>query len=722
LRRWQSSALGLDDQRFDPEHVTTRRQAFRDPVGDCSIESSGMEHVVFFVGALLILVVNGLAIVVLSTFRRLTYANALPSPIIGTCVLSILTTILYRWDVPVHITMLCATAISSATVLAFPLWIRGAYGTDASNRVDIIIRTVCFLVVIVLILSPHYLGVERFAVFQGNRHDAVNYLTGAFGFANYTYSYLKSLDVGTESAAGLLSASQMLGERPSVSLLYAAFNKLFSDDFLSNAYEYCSIGQLNFYFAFLYFVLAIFPNRQRVAHIASAAFAVGFFGQYIFDINAWSELFAVPVLLVFFTDYCRSLLFSQAADDFGDREAQVAGDDVKELRMRRHAKSVFIFLRLPVSSAGLFFLYPEISPVAGVACGGALMFTVASDVMHGNRNAVMKAMRTSAVLAVLILLIASGYWNGTAKFFLKQLHMATAVKVNWQYAFQAYLLGGGPEVSHQINSATGSDYLFYALIAAPGTFLAGFMGLYFLQPQHIWTKPWDFLHLFISLGLLLGFVTIVSGVVFAFRDEFSNRMKRKSLFRLLAVGAFLTFIIPVGLFFKGQYWAAGKGLSMLCPFVFVALILPILTQRGNRLILALVWMAVCGHVLFGVSRPIVVASRGDGTGFGYPYPSMAAVYKAGVDWEIMRYGSDIEKCSLVKIDIHEPFLERIVENFVMEKKIAWFSPNQQWSYYGELVKLPARNPPEGKQEDCQIITKSDAGSREKNTIVLDRER
>jgi hypothetical protein len=34
----------------------------------------------------------------------------LPSPIIGTCVLSILTTILYRWGVPVHITMLCACA------------------------------------------------------------------------------------------------------------------------------------------------------------------------------------------------------------------------------------------------------------------------------------------------------------------------------------------------------------------------------------------------------------------------------------------------------------------------------------------------------------------------------------------------------------------------------------------------------------------------------------
>jgi len=169
----------------------------------------------------------------------------------------------------------------------------------------------------------------------------------------------------------------MLGERPSVSLLYAAFNKFFSDGFLSNAYEYCSIGQLNFYFAFLYFVLAVFPSRQRVAHIASVAFAVGFFGQYIFDINAWSELFAVPVMLVFFTDYCRSLLFSQAADDFGDREAQVAGDDVKELPMRRHAKSVFIFLRLTVSGAGLFFLYPEVSPVAGVACGGALMFTVA---------------------------------------------------------------------------------------------------------------------------------------------------------------------------------------------------------------------------------------------------------------------------------------------------------------------------------------------------------
>src|SRR5207253_3166185 len=123
----------------------------------------------------------------------------------------------------------------------------------------------------------HYLGGQQFAIVQGNRHDTFNYLSGAVGFANYTYDHLSSFDPTPEPVAGLAAASAMLGARPAVALLYASLYKLISSDFLINAYDYCLVGQLNFYFAFLYLMLNCFPGRERILHIAAVAFGIGFF-------------------------------------------------------------------------------------------------------------------------------------------------------------------------------------------------------------------------------------------------------------------------------------------------------------------------------------------------------------------------------------------------------------------------------------------------------------
>jgi hypothetical protein len=678
-----------------------------------------MQILEFFVGTFALLFVNGFAVIV-ACGRPGSYRELLPSPVIGACALSIAVTTLYRWGVPPYATTLSLTAISVAVAGAYIFRNRGTFSVTGVFTSTVAERYLCVIVIAVLILLPHYLGGEQFAIFQGNRHDAVNYLSGAFGFANYSYSYLSNFDVAAEPAAGLAEAARMLGQRPAVALLYASFYKLFSRGFLSNAYEYCLVGQLNFYFAFLYLSVSVFSGRERLAQLVSAAFCVGFFGQYILDINAWGELFAVPMMVVLVTDYCRALLILSQSPNDERRELLQSSERAGPVPVDQRATLMFLFVRLPIVAAGMIYVYPEIAPVAGLGCAAALIFRILEDVTRGRYRIVLQTLAANALFAFLALILVSGYWKGTLGFLLQQLEMASQASVNWHYFFQAYLFGGGAEVAERIKSSVQLDYLFYVFLAAPANFLAGIFGLYFLQLQGVWTRAPDPLYFLWAIALLVWFGAVILGVASSARAEFRSRKgaSGNSLLCLVAVAALATSIVPIGLLAKGQYWAAGKGLSMISPFIFLGLIMPVMARHTHRAVFVLVSLVIAGHVLFGAFRPIILAYRADGTHFPYPYPSILAVYKTGVEWDISRYEKDIGKCALVMVDIHEPFLERVVENYLMEKKVPWFSPNPQKAYYGEKADLPRRNAPDGQQQDCTVTTDAGFHSNSANVIVL----
>jgi hypothetical protein len=158
---------------------------------------------------------------------------------------------------------------------------------------------------------------------------------------------------------------------------------------------------------------------------------------------------------------------------------------------------------------------------------------------------------------------------------------------------------------------------------------------------------------------------------------------------------------------------------MISPFIFLWLIMPFMARHTHRAVFVLVSLVIAGHVLFGAFRPIILAYRADGTHFPYPYPSMAGD-KTSFEWDISRYEKEIGKCALVRVDIHnEPFLERVVENYLMEKKVPWFSPNPQKGYYGSGVDLPRRDAPPGQQQDCTVTTNAGPYSNSAGVIVLD---
>ena len=650
-----------------------------------------MHPILFLIATVLIFFINGLPIV-LATSPEFSYRNILPTPIIGAALLSIFVTVCFSWNVAPSVTTLFSTALTGfLSIILMARQPRSLAGIILAFGRNKRVRLISCLFVALLLVSPHMVGGEQFALFQANRFDSLNYLSAAVGFSVRSYSALRAFDIRAEPVATLGMAAEMLSQRPTAALLYASIYRLFSTDVFVNAYDYCLAAELNLYFALLYLLLGLFPSREKIAHVVSAAFIVGFFGQYLIDINAWSSLFAISMLVVLLTDYC-----------IGIRAVKTPTPQPDKL--------LFLLLRMPVLAAGMIYMYPEITPVAATACSGALLARMMAR--RGETGAdYLELFRQNLVFGLATLAILGFYWAPTVGFFFQQAEIATSNVVDWQLFFQAYLLDG----SEKLITATDLPHLASAAIVISANFLAGLFGLYFIQPG---TKL-DNIHLIWSAGLIIIFGVVVFGIIRAARRRLDQGVGHPgpTLFAMFLSGALLTFAIPIALLLKGQYWAAGKGLAIISPFVFVLIALPLLGRKRQPLAVALTWAIVAGHLMFGLFRPIAVAAHSDRHGYAYPYPDAP---KDDLNWNIDRYRQQIKSCKLVRLDVDNPFLDRVAEIFLVENNVDFFSLNPRNAYYGQGADLGLKQAPDGAKADCTISSHIGTSSAEMTWLQISR--
>jgi hypothetical protein len=649
-----------------------------------------MHPILFLTATVLIFFVNGLPIVLASS-ARFSYRNILPAPVIGASLLSIFVTVFFSWNVAPYVTTVASTALTGLlSIVLIARRPQSLAGMTAALRRNKRIRVTACLIVAVLLVLPHMAGGQQFALFQGNRFDSLNYLSAAVGFSVRSYSQLRALDIHAEPIATLGMAAEMLSDRPTVALLYSSIYRLFSADVFRNAYDYCLAAELNLYFALLYLLLTLFPAREKAAHVVSAAFVVGFFGQYLIDINAWSCLFAISMLVVLVADYC-------------------IGIQPAETPVPHSAQTLFLFLRMPILAAGMIYMYPEIMPIAAMACGGALLAGLIAQRAEP-RSVRLKLVRQNIVFGSIALAIVGFYWEPTIGFFFQQAKVATSNIVDWHLFFQAYLLDGSEKLA-----ATGLPGLAFVPVVMSANFLAGLFGLYFIQPG----ARLDGFHVIWSAGLIVGFAIVVFGIIAAARRELNRGFgdRRPTLFAAFLSGAILMSAIPMALLLKGQYWAAGKGLAIISPFVFTLIVLPLLSGKRKPLVAALVWTIVAGHLMFGIFRPIAVASHSDRHNYAYPYPTAP---KDGVNWDIDRYRQQIRNCKLVRTDVDNPFLDRVVEIYLVENNINFFSLDPRNAYYGQFEDLGLKKAPDGEREDCTLSSHPGTSSAQMTWLQITR--
>ena len=119
------------------------------------------------------------------------------------------------------------------------------------------------------------------------------------------------------------------------------------------------------------------------------------------------------------------------------------------------------------------------------------------------------------------------------------------------------------------------------------------------------------------------------------------------------------FAEVLGVFVLQRYWTAGKAITFFSPYLVIICGLPLLVSPSDRPR----WTAVASLVFLitqvglGIYRPFAAANP-TGIHYNAPYPSIQnALLKTKYRWDVDSLESELKHCSLVEVNLPDPFLE-----------------------------------------------------------------
>ncbi len=600
--------------------------------------------------------------------------RVLAAPVLGVALLSVLANILYLWDVPAWDIFLVGSALAACGLLAALAVPPGRLDRTAAAPAAIAVATA------LLLLLPKWTGGPQFAVFQGNIWDQLSYLAGSVAYYHLSHDELMAAGHAMPPANDfILFAGSNLGERPAVSIAHAAASFLAGSPPTSTAYVFEAFIQLLSFFAFAFTLTALGGRRLLAATAGAAPLALGFFLQYVFDIDAWSELAGLPVVL---------LAGSLALVVLDPRQAE-----------SRLGQDVRLGVLVALAAAGGLYLYPECVPIYAATIGAATLICWRG---RGARPLVLVA---AAALGVALTLPC---WDGTTAVLFRQIHSAVTRTNDWYLYFQRYLmpldLSQHFADAHKRGQVLHLDPWQLALFV-PIDLVTGLFGLYFLQPPPALPLAvrvlWRLAVLAAMAALLL---PAARALLASLRRGFDERGSRLALWALLALPT------PLPLVALGKLWAAGKAISMIGPFLFLVAAAPLLIaapaerpggspRRRLRQLPALAFLLA--QLGFGIARPIA-ATHPDGIHFASPpYPSVqVAKYKTALSWDLAAHDDELSHCRRIAVDVESPFLDRYVELYLTDLAAVWWSLRPLNGYFGVGDELGLQ-PPRGVA-DCLV--------------------
>jgi hypothetical protein len=304
----------------------------------------------------------------------------------------------------------------------------------------------------------------------------------------------------------------------------------------------------------------------------------------------------------------------------------------------------------------------------------------------------------------------------------RQVHSALTASNDWFAYYQRYLfpLDLSDMLADAYNSGRFPDRgLWQLALFAPIDFVAGAFGLYFLQPSPALPLVLRVVWRLVVLAGLVALLRAALGTALSlFRRGLEERASRLALWVLLALPA------PLPLLLMGKYWAAGKALGMIGPFLFLLAAAPLLlaearpsAARGRplwRTLPAAIFLAA--QLGFGLARPLAAANP-DGIHYSRPpYPSVqSSEYKTALDWGLARRDDALRRCRRIALDIESPFLERYVQLHLTELEAVWWSLRPLNGYFdrGKVLGLQA---PKGEPD--WLVTDRKAPSAPATVAVI----
>jgi len=467
---------------------------------------------------------------------------------------------------------------------------------------------------------PAYLGGEQYYVFRGNHGDHFNYINMTLALrANPYAAYVNAAPEQFLATDVLAHGLQLVPFRPAAALAFALMLPGKTGNLHLLAFLYVTALMSLIFpaacFAWARIVQAYgrFNRGVGLTLVFSAAYVVGFWGQYLFDINAWSHMSAVSMLLGFVFAYARLLWRLTAAPQ---ARAAVLLPDV---------------LPATILAAGAFLFYPE-NTVAHLAMvgGGTVVWCGLTRRLPGLRTVVLFA----ALLTTALMLSSAPFWEGTVGFVVTQFGPAAGdVPEHWWRYFDSYWQG--------LRASPPADVACATCLSGIANRVLAVAGMYFLTPDYaampIARYAW------MATTILLALVTIYNLSASLSAPHFVND-----------TAVFLVSVVISGLPFMIFYlandalWNLGKFLAFVSPYLFMVLCLPLvapapgLTRVNTRVRPLVTWLSrgavfVLVGAQFGFGAARVWAAR-DPLGIGYDnatYPSiLVTTIKSSMVWQI----------------------------------------------------------------------------------------
>jgi hypothetical protein len=602
----------------------------------------------------------------------------LASPVIGFGLFGISVTLLYRFGVPIGT---AGTAVVLAVLVASAVLVLRRWRTLSAAGPAGWAIIVAAAVVILLCLLPKWMGGAQFWVFQGNDQDQINYIAYSSAMRARSYADLMALTPATALDNDyFLGAQKMLMARPTVCLAFAALASLSGQPTADVSYDFQVVMQVNMLFAAAFLLVNCFPARLRTCVCIAAALTLGFFLQYVFDIDAWSELASLPLVLVGMTAAIAALTTSGSWRGVACCAAVVAA-----------------------ATASVLYFYPD----------AALEFALPVLVALRGGDAARRAVAVGVVGTALALMLCLPFWQATIGYLYRISTSTIAQPVDWWVYFQKYLFGGDVDYFGELGPTASNWTIVHALLSLPVDFVAGAVGIYFVLPTDAVPLPvraaW-------KLALWAGLTLLLAGAARAALIEWRrDRYSRTSLILILALAACL---LPPAFMIAGKFWAAGKALSMAAPLLFIALAAPLLTNTLPHRWQAAAALYVALHIGFGVYRPIAAANP-TGIHYASPYPAVAdPASKTELSWDLGTWRSELRRCHGASIDISAPVLERYVQMYLSELQVPWSSVRPLNTYYGTGTELGLQ--PQLQSPDCVVTTRVDRTGPGQTLIWLGR--
>lgn len=369
------------------------------------------------------------------------------------------------------------------------------------------------LVTVLFVTAPMVVGGSNFTILRGNGTDTINYMTMAEYLDREPYSWAFQVDTQTLTDRHPLYelARQLLSTRWTTSAMLAWTARVASIPISRFEYGFtilCFI--LIFGPAFIYALFIKLPPAQ--ASLLAVAICVGFWAQFVLDIRAMSQMNSISIVMLL------SLLLVQIEEN---TVSSAVGEHVL----------------LAISAIALVYLYWEIVPMVGL---GVLIFVgirLFRKSYSLRRSVLHLATLIVTIVGVLPILPSLG------RFFINAILYATTAQNTWHQAYFTWLY------SNPFTGLWGLSYLSKDRGLGRLFFVPGLLKV-----------------CLIILGIMLTFV-----LIFLMADVFSFKKKRAVPTAVSLAAAFMTasFFQFFFLLFRGQLWAAGKGLSFGYPFTML---------------------------------------------------------------------------------------------------------------------------------------------------------